>query len=96
MTMSETGASDKQQHYINAAMQPIELMQRLFSKEQFEGFLLGNILKYSLRCGLKAGQEQSDIVKRNQYAYWLGLAKMGKMIEPTKDVVPINFVYKGL
>ena len=78
MTMSETGASDKQQHYINAAMQPIELMQRLFSKEQFEGFLLGNILKYSLR------------------AYWLGLAKMGKMIEPTKDVVPINFVYKGL
>ena len=93
--MSETGASDKQQHYINAAMQPIELMQRLFSKEQFEGFLLGNILKYSLRSQYK-GQEQSDITKRNTYAYWLQLARKGKLIEPTKDVVPMNFVYRGL
>lgn len=94
--MSETGASDKQQHYINAAMQPIEVMQKLLSKEQFEGFLLGNQIKYSMRAGLKQGGEHSDITKRNQYAYWLDLVRKGATISPTKDVVPINFVYKGL
>jgi len=93
--MSETGASDKQQHYINAAMQPIEVMQKLLSKEQFEGFLLGNIIKYSARSPYKK-QEHSDITKRNQYAYWLQLARTGVIINPTKDVVPMNFVYKGL
>ena len=93
--MSETGASNKQQHYIDASMQPIELMQRVLSKEQFNGFLLGNIIKYSARAQYKH-QEHDDIVKRNQYAYWLQLAKMGKMIKPTEDVVPLSFVYRGL
>nr|DAT40172.1 MAG TPA: nucelotide kinase [Caudoviricetes sp.] len=93
--MSDIGASDKQEHYIKSSMQPIEVMQKLFSKEQFEGFLLGNILKYSMRMEYKNAVE-ADTTKRDQYAYWLQLARKGKTIQPLSDVVPMNFVYRGL
>lgn len=72
-------------------LESIEIAQRLLTKEQFIGALMFNVIKYSLLSG-----GEVDENKRNTYAYWLGLAKMGKMIEPTKDVVPMNFVYKGL
>lgn len=93
--MSNVGASDKQEHYIKSSMQPIEVMQKLMSKEQFEGFLIGNIIKYSMRMNHK-GALEADTTKRDQYYFWLQLARKGKTIEPLKDVVPINFVYKGL
>lgn len=72
-------------------LESIEIAQRLLTKEQFIGALMFNVIKYSL---LNGGEVDEN--KRNTYAYWLGLAKIGKMIEPTKDVVPMNFVYKGL
>ena len=50
-----------------------------------------NVIKYSLLNG-----GEIDENKRNTYAYWLQLARKGKLIEPTKDVVPMSFVYKGL
>ena len=88
-----SGASDHQNHYKAAARQPIEFMQELMSPEAFDGFLLGNILKYRLRAGFKDDTEK-DLEKAAQYAHWRELAKKGIMIDPERDVVPEGFTYE--
>ena len=87
------GASDRQNHYKNAARQPIEFMQELMTPEAFDGFLLGNILKYRLRAGYKDDAEK-DLEKAAQYAYWRELSQKGITIDPERDVVPSGFTYK--
>ena len=87
------GTSDQQNHYKNAARQPIEFMQELMTPEAFDGFLLGNILKYRLRAGFK-DDASKDIEKAAQYAYWRELAQKGVMIDPERDVVPSGFTYE--
>ena len=88
-----SGTSERQSHYKNAARQPIEFMQELMTPEAFDGFLLGNILKYRLRAGYKDDAEK-DIEKAAQYAYWRELAQKGVMIDPERDVVPFGFTYE--
>lgn len=90
---TSSGASDHQNHYKAAARQPIEFMQELMSPEAFDGFLLGNILKYRLRAGFKDDTEK-DLEKAAQYAHWRELAKKGIMIDPERDVVPEGFTYE--
>lgn len=90
---SDSGTSDRQNHYKNAARQPIEFMQELMTPEAFDGFLLGNILKYRLRAGFK-DDANKDIEKAAQYAYWRLLAQKGVMIDPERDVVPSGFTYE--
>ena len=85
----------KGSHYEKAAMQPLEVMQRVMTQEQFEAFLFGNCLKYLLRKDYK-GQRESDEYKARQYAYWLEMAKEGRIINPSKDKVPIGYEYKGV
>ena len=48
MKLNNDGTATNQEHYKKAAMQPIEVMQRLFTKEQFLGFLMGNYIKYEM------------------------------------------------
>jgi hypothetical protein len=72
-------------------LESIEIAQRLLTKEQFIGALMFNVIKYSLLNG-----GEIDENKRNTYSYWLQLARTGVIINPTKDAVPINFIYKGL
>ena len=84
---------DRQNHYKKAARQPIEFMQELMTPEAFDGFLLGNILKYRLRAGFK-DDASKDIEKAAQYACWRELAKKGIMIDPERDVVPEGFTYE--
>mgnify|MGYP001003945849 CR=1 FL=1 len=88
-----SGTADQQNHYKNAARQPIEFMQELMTPEAFDGFLLGNILKYRLRAGFK-DDANKDIEKAAQYAYWRELAQKGVMIDPERDVVPSGFTYE--
>ena len=76
-------AKTKDSHYERASMQPLEVMQRLMTEEQFKGFLLGNCIKYRMRSQYK-GQHDSDEYKARQYAYWLELANMGKVINPSR------------
>ena len=93
--MDNNGTASNQEHYKKAAMQPIEVMQRLFTKEQFLGFLIGNYIKYEMRKDYKNSQEQ-DENKARQYAYWYTLAKQGIFIEPVKHTVPKEFIFEGL
>lgn len=58
-------------HYnVKGVQQPIEVMQKLMTKEQYEGFLWGNIIKYAHRYGRK-GDKKETAGKIAQYAKWL-------------------------
>jgi hypothetical protein len=85
-------AKKKGSHYEKAAMQPLEVMQRIMTTEQFEAFLFGNCLKYLLRKDYK-GQRESDEYKARQYAYWLEMVKDGHIINPSKDKVPFDYKF---
>ena len=66
---SESDLIDKQPHYTNSGIEPIELMRKNFSVAEFEGFLKGNVLKYMLRYQSKNGVE--DLKKAKTYLTWL-------------------------
>lgn len=65
----ETGLIDKQKHYTNNGIQPIEIMKANMTKEKYRGFLEGNILKYPLRYEDKDGLK--DLKKTLTYLTWL-------------------------
>lgn len=48
------------EHYKNMHIQPWEVMQSVLTKDEFIGFLKGNIIKYSLRAGKKLGANDDD------------------------------------
>lgn len=68
------------EHYAGA-IQPIELMQLIMTPEEFKGFLKGNIIKYTMRCGKKDDPEK-EFVKIRRYKQWLDLAEQGITIDP--------------
>jgi hypothetical protein len=82
----------KGSHYEKSAMQPLEVSQVLLTKEQFEGALLFNIIKYRMRSNFK-GQHDSDEYKARQYAYWLEMTREGRIINPSKDKVPFDYKF---
>lgn len=69
-------------HYKQSVVEPIRVMQVFFTREEFMGYLKGNILKYRLRLGLKGSDADaaSDLDKIKVYEEWLRLAKEGKPI----------------
>ena len=81
------GTSAGQNHYKSSAMQPIQVMQRIMTVEQFKGFLIGNVIKYSMRAGHKDAVYK-DYNKARQYMWWLHLVNQGRTIDPLRDVVP--------
>lgn len=60
---------DKQEHYKANGVEPIELMKQNFTKEEYSGFLQGNVLKYMMRFKKKNGVE--DLKKALTYLTWL-------------------------
>ena len=68
-------------HYQKLQQQPIEIMQSLMTPEQFQGFLWGNVIKYTLRLGSKDAPEK-EMQKAQQYAKWYVQACEGKTIDP--------------
>jgi hypoxanthine phosphoribosyltransferase len=59
-----------QPHYNELGIEPIDIMKRNLSQEEYKGFLVGNLVKYSHR---KKGQELQDAQKIQVYARWLEL-----------------------
>ncbi len=88
----DEGTAATQEHYKKAAMQPLEICQRLMSPEQFKGFLLGNVVKYLMRAPFK-GQTGADYGKARQYYYWYSLVKadINHKINPAEDIPPNTF-----
>lgn len=56
-------------HYHGNGLEPIEVMKRIFTKEELRGFYRGNILKYSMRYQDKGGRE--DLIKLRDYTNML-------------------------
>ena len=50
---------NKDNHYSMSSIEPFEYMALSFTRDEFIGFLKGNILKYSLRAPYK-NQEEED------------------------------------
>lgn len=65
----ESDLIDNQIHYTVNGIQPIQIMKANMTKEEFRGFLEGNILKYPLRYKHKNGLE--DLKKAKTYLSWL-------------------------
>jgi hypothetical protein len=57
----------KQKHYkvFGREKQPIELMRLGLSDAEFEGYCIGNVMKYILRYRYKGGA--NDLVKAREY-----------------------------
>ena len=61
-----TSADDIQvsgNHYKDMPIQPWHIMEAVLTPEEFEGFLKGNIIKYSLRAGRKDGSDDAGKAK---------------------------------
>lgn len=65
----ESDLIDNQSHYTVNGIQPIQIMKANMTKEEFRGFLEGNILKYPLRYKHKNGLD--DLKKAKTYLTWL-------------------------
>lgn len=52
-------------HYKDKAVQPWDAMASCMSKEEFVGYLRGNIIKYTMRCNDKGGKQ--DLEKAQHY-----------------------------
>ena len=79
-TVACDNSSYHDDHYKECVLEPILVMQDMFTKEELIGFLKGNILKYRLRMGHKDNvQKEMDKIKR--YEDWLSMVQAGKRIE---------------
>lgn len=69
-TLKHEPADSKQvggQHYKTMQIEPWEVMRHVLTREEFVGFLKGNIIKYGMRQGRKAdGSDDGD--KAQHYA----------------------------
>jgi len=52
-------------HYKEMAVQPWDVMEAVLTREEFIGFLRGNVLKYAMRQGKKEGS--NDGAKAQHY-----------------------------
>lgn len=57
-------------HYKEMPVQPWAVMEAVLTPEEFRGFLKGNIIKYSMRAGRKAGSDDGG--KAQHYIQKLG------------------------
>lgn len=57
------------EHYKNQKIQPIDFLKDSMPREQYMGFLRGNIIKYISRYDKKNGVE--DLEKAETYLHWL-------------------------
>ncbi len=63
-------------HYKDMPIQPWHVMEAVLTREEFIGFLKGNVIKYSLRAGRKAGTD--DAGKARHYMQKLEEIQYGK------------------
>lgn len=66
-------------HY-QGSVQPIQLMQAQMTTEAFQGFLRGNVIKYTSRLG-KKDKAISETAKILQYALWLHQSTKGEELK---------------
>lgn len=58
-------------HYDAGGIETIDFIKAKLTPEQYKGYLLGNIIKYSSRLNFK-GDSKKDAAKLHDYTSWLG------------------------
>lgn len=87
MEENNDGKPETSTHYMGA-VQPIELMLNALSREEFIGFLKGNMIKYAFRAGRKEGESaEKDRNKYLTYADWLYTFKNFDNIEVNGEYI---------
>lgn len=81
---STTEDTELPNNHYQTTIQPIETSQANMSPEAFQGFLRGNIIKYTCRIG-KKDEPIKEAKKILQYAKWLVESLEGKTINPRED-----------
>lgn len=46
-------------HYVTMRVQPWDVMESVLTREEFIGFLKGNVIKYGMRQGKKEGSDDA-------------------------------------
>jgi hypothetical protein len=62
--------SQANSYYDEGGISVIDVMRAKLTPEQYEGFLLGQVIKYALRLNFKE-QKLGDSHKLAEYAVWL-------------------------
>lgn len=62
-------------HYKDMPIEPWEVLEVILTKEEFIGFLKGNIMKYSMRAGRKPGSDDAGKARH----YMEKLAEVGEV-----------------
>lgn len=57
-------------HYDRSIIQPIDFMESSFTRDEYRGFLKGQVIKYISRYQYK-GKPLDDLEKGRQYLNWL-------------------------
>ncbi len=70
-----------QSHYDSIALEPIDIMQANMTRDEYRGFLIGNIIKYTHR---NKGDSIKDAKKIQVYARWLELMDDNTQIDEHK------------
>ena len=84
------GTPEQATHY-KGAVEPIELMSRLLTPEEFKGFLKGNMIKYASRAGRKTGESgEKDRTKFLVYSEWLKCVTEGSPIILGDKIVMVH------
>ena len=60
----------KSNYYDQGGIEVQDVIKAKLTPEQYEGWLLGNVIKYSLRCNWK-GSKERDHEKIVNYSLWL-------------------------
>jgi len=82
--LTNNNFSVNESHY-DGRIQPLEFMQANMTKEEFTGFLKGNVIKYVSRAGKKQGSDsKDDLAKAERYLKWLIQVSSGDIIDPRK------------
>ena len=75
--VQEVGKHDK--HYLESVVEPIKVMEKLFTKVELKGVVKGSILKYRLRMGHK-DDIQKEMDKIRVYEQWLAKLERGEAL----------------
>jgi NTP pyrophosphatase (non-canonical NTP hydrolase) len=74
---------NKPKHYTSGKIEVIDYIKDKLTPEQYKGYLLGNVIKYTSRFQLKNGLE--DLEKGRVYLDWLAKVEAGEVKTPKHE-----------
>jgi len=72
--MEETKRDPQSRHYDHGGIETLDIIKAKLTPEQYRGFLLGNVIKYSCRANFK-GNFERDMEKAGFYNRFLSEVK---------------------